>query len=171
MDLATGKGRDVSAISVVLGRSNGDRQLLHLRAGDWKADEIVRNILEINMAFQCTVVVENVGTQDLFAQLLKAYTNVPVETFDTRDTVKFHPVHGVDGWAVELANRKWIFPAERDPETDALIEEAIVFSPDRHAGDRLMTIFFARNHLHGLFLRDGPDPTAFAGFAAALYGG
>lgn len=170
VDLATGKGRDVSAISVVLGRSNGDRALIHLRAGDWKADEIGKHIAEVHAAFKCTIVVENVGTQDLFAQLLKTYSDMPVETFDTRDDVKFHPVHGVDGWATELHNNKWIFPAERDPEIDALVEEAITFQPDRHAGDRLMTIFFARNHLRGLYAHDDEDVDAFAGFAAAMGG-
>lgn len=170
VDLATGKGRDLSSIAVVLGRANGERALLHLRSGDWKADEIGRNIVDIYRRFRCPVVVESVAAQDLFVQLIRKHTDVEILPFDTNAQVKFHPQHGVESWAVELANKKWIFPAERDAETDSLVEEAITFSPDRHTGDRLMAVFFCREYLRGVLETAAEnDADAFAAFSRAMF--
>lgn len=172
VDLATGKGRDESAIAVVLGRSNGDRALIHLRAGDWKAPELVEHIIDVYRRFRCTVVVESVGGQDLFRQLLAEHTDIPVVPFDTNSSVKFHPTHGVESWAVELMNKKWIFPGDRDKEIDKLIEEAVTYTPEAHTGDRLMSVFFCREHLRGLLEKTPQlNAGAFAGFSRAMLRG
>lgn len=86
------------------------------------------------------------NSQDFILQFLRASTAIPVKPFTTGRN-KVHPEFGIEGVAAEMAAGKWIIP-NRDgrchSEVEALINEMLYYDPKSHTGDRLMSMYFAR---------------------------
>lgn len=147
VDLSTGKGRDLSCIFTIMVYPDGDRRVLDIQSGRWQADEILNRIIGVHKRFSSVVMVENVAAQDYIIQLLQAKTDVPVYAFTTGRN-KADPHFGVESLAGELAAGKWIIPCgengEMEEEVTAWIEEMLFYQPDAHTGDRLMSMWFAR---------------------------
>lgn len=137
---------DLTAFSTILVYPNGDREIVNLETGRLTGPDIVRRIQELHHRYQGIFFVENNAAQDFLLQFLKAGTAVPVRPFTTGRN-KVHPEFGVESLAAEMAAGKWIIP-NRDgrmhPEVDALVNECLYYDPRAHTGDRLMSLWFAR---------------------------
>lgn len=137
---------DLTAFTTILVHPNGDRELLNIETGRLAGPDIVRKIQEIHHRYQGIFFVENNAAQDFILQFLRAGTAVPVRPFTTGRN-KVHPEFGIESLAAELAAGKWLLP-NRDgrlhPEVDALVNEMLYYDPRAHTGDRLMSMWFAR---------------------------
>lgn len=137
---------DLTAFTTILVHPNGDREIVNIEAARLAGPDIVRKIQELHHRYQGIFLVENNAAQDFILQFLRAGTAVPVRPFTTGRN-KVHPEFGVESLAAELAAGKWVIP-NRDgrlhPEVDALVNEMLYYDPRAHTGDRLMSMWFAR---------------------------
>lgn len=86
------------------------------------------------------------NSQEFILQFLRASTSIPVRPFTTGRN-KVHPEFGIEGVAAEMAAGKWIIPnmdGRFHSEVEALINEMLYYDPKAHTGDRLMSLYFAR---------------------------
>lgn len=85
------------------------------------------------------------NAQDFIIQFTRHTSAVPVRPFTT-GAQKAHPEFGVESLAAEMQGGKWIFPCKggESPELMELINEMLYYAPDKHTGDRLMSLWFAR---------------------------
>lgn len=148
VDLAVKKSKkaDESAFFTFIERPNGDRLLLDVDAGKMSGPEIVQKIIAKHEAYQSIQSVENNAAQDFILQFARDISNVPVVPHTTT-AAKRDPLLGIEGFAIELSNGKWIFPCTNGiaaPQVEALIQEMLYYTPKAHPGDRLMAAYFAR---------------------------
>lgn len=137
---------DYSAISTIMLMPNQDRRLLNVEAGRWSGPEIVQRIISTHERYNSLVYVENNAAQDFILQFTREQSAVPVIPFTTGRN-KIHPEFGVESLAAEMANDKWIIPNQKgvlSPEIGELITEMLYYQPDAHTGDRLMSLWLAR---------------------------
>lgn len=86
------------------------------------------------------------NAQDFILQFLRATSAIPVRPFTTGRN-KVHPEFGVESLAAEMAAGRWIIPnkdGQMHTEVDALVNEMLYYDPKSHTGDRLMSMWFAR---------------------------
>lgn len=148
VDLAVQKhaAADLSAISTIMVMPNGDRRLLNVESGRWGGPEIMARILDTHERYDSIIAVENNAAQDFILQFTRAHANIPIVPFTTGRN-KIHPEFGVESLATEFANGKWVIPNEGgklSKDIDALITEMLYYQPDQHTGDRLMSLWLAR---------------------------
>jgi len=148
VDMAVQKhaAADYTAISTIMVMPNQDRRLLCVEAGRWSGPEIVDRIIDTHERYNSIVTVENNAAQDFILQFTRDTSAVPVQPFTTGRN-KLHPEFGVESLAAEFANDKWVLPNEGgklDPEVEKLITEMLYYQPDAHTGDRLMSLWLAR---------------------------
>ena len=131
----------------------GLRVLLDLEMGRWPAPVIMRKIAAKFDSYgsNVTVVVEDVGAQAYIRQMMREYrTDIPIVPFCT-DVKKHHLEYGVPGVFGEFANGAWAFPCTSDnrciASVEELIKECLYYRPDKHTGDALMALYFARDQI------------------------
>lgn len=159
VDLGVGQSaqHDLTSIFTFLLHPNEDRELVRLEAGRWSGPEIVRKVIETHTRFQSMVFVEDNAAQDYIRQFATAQTAIPVRGLTTTSKRKHSVQFGVESIATELYNRKWILPCSAqgvpDEEVGNLIQEMLYYDPAGHTGDRLMSMWIAREGMRTLSQR------------------
>ena len=149
VDLATGRHKrkgDRTSIITIAVHPDEDRQILMIESGRWQGPEIVDRIVDTHNRYHSQIFVENNGSQEFILQFTRKSSALPVLPYTTSDKVFKDPDFGIDSMAVEFRNEKWIIPSQDglDPEVEELMKDLMFYDPLNHAGDRLMSLFFAR---------------------------
>lgn len=149
VDLAISKKKtsDNSAISVWGLNDKRDRIFLYGDYGKWSPDEIKQRVIEIYHEFKPVKIrVENISFQDIIRQELAE--DIPVEGFHTSGAKKFSEDVGIAHVAMLAEQEKLIIPSAKGDKftlerSKQLLTEMLTYSPDTHAGDFLMSTWFA----------------------------
>jgi hypothetical protein len=151
VDLGIGEdeGDDRTALVTVALRENKQRQIIDITSGHWTADEIMDRIEEAYYRFESRMIVESVAAQRWLLQFVRKNKRIPVEPYNTTAQSKWDETFGIESLAVELRQKLWVFPdgapGEGVPaEMWALRSEMMAYRPNKHTGDRLMAMWFAR---------------------------
>lgn len=157
VDLAVTKKKasHLTAITTVLLWPDGSRQLLWVSAGRWSSREIRDQILDADKRYGGTFVVENNAAQRWIIDIIMNQADLAPEDRRFPELVPFttgkskaHPVYGVEGLAVEIAASRWLIPvtgaAQAVKDAVELIGEMLYYTRGAHTGDRLMSLWFAR---------------------------
>lgn len=151
VDLGVGEkeGDDRTALVTVALREDKTRQIIDIRSGHWTSDEIMDQIEEVYYRYESRVVVESVAAQRWLLQFVRKNKKIPVEPYNTTAQSKWDEAFGIESLAVELRQKLWRFPSgetgqDYDPEMWALRSEMMTYRPNKHTGDRLMAMWFAR---------------------------
>lgn len=143
VDLATRKGEehDLTVFFTIGVNTEWKKRVLNIMAKRMEFPEIIRTFKVIHNNFPNTLfVVENNSAQVYISQHLKDISNIKVKGFLTGKN-KADPLIGVRSMGVDFENGKWLIP--RGDETMKWIQEFLSWSPQSHAGDRLMASWFA----------------------------
>jgi hypothetical protein len=128
----------------------GSRRVLDVRAGKWTGPEILRQLEDVHRRYDSRIYVETNGAQNFLLQFASHLTTMPISSHHTGMN-KHDESWGVDSIGVELEKGMWVIPCDEDmiphPQMQRAIEEAVNYSPDIHAGDRLMAWWIAREGL------------------------
>jgi hypothetical protein len=158
VDLGVGQlaRNDVSVIFSLFIHPNDDRQVLRVRAGRWKASQILNNLKGTYDDLGGMFMVENNAAQDFIVQLAREMDVViPVRAFTTGRN-KVDPAFGVESLAAEFEAERWIIPnqgarcfadtvrGDCDDEVREWLRELLQYDPRSHTGDHLMASWFAR---------------------------
>lgn len=153
VDLAVSKkdAADWTALTTIAVEERTEsRQVLDITAGKMDGPQIVQKIIEIHERYHSIVWVESNAAQAYIKQFVNAGSAVPVRAFFTGRN-KVDPTFGIESLAVEMSQGKWIFPnyggtltGRMDPEMRKLISELVRYDPASHTGDRLMSLWLAR---------------------------
>jgi len=148
IDLAVSRSEDadLTVLSTIAVDRYGVRTILNVEAGRWSGPEIISRANSAHVRYQSILVVENNAAQDYLIQFARAGSAVPIIPFTTGRN-KAHPEFGVESLAAEMAGGKWRIPNRNgvmQPEIAALVDEMLFYSPAAHTGDRLMSLWFAR---------------------------
>ena len=138
---------DLTSLATILQYPDGSLELLNIEAGKWTAPEIVRRIIDTHRRFHSTIMLENNAAQDFILQFTRSLVNIPMKNYTTDAKIR-DPAFGIPTIFTELFNRKWIFPCTSDlqtnPEFGELRHDMLSWQPTQHTGDRLMSLFLAR---------------------------
>lgn len=138
----------------------GKKQLLEIRSGKWRANEIMTEILSAQRRFHSLVMVEDNGAQDFIIQLIEddeALKNDPASVHIRPHHTggnKMHPVLGVEGVFADLSKGIWVIPSVEDPnkpgtfraaneEIEQWLNDIRLYDPNAHTGDHLMASWIA----------------------------
>lgn len=149
-------GADLACITALIIHPNEDRELLDIESGRWGGPDTFKRVLAMARRWNPHVIlVENNGAQDFFLQFTSERTALPMLPYTTGAT-KASPEFGVESIGVEMLHGKWILPSAAgqgelvgaSQEITELIEEMLFYTPAKHTGDRLMSLFLAREAIH-----------------------
>jgi hypothetical protein len=153
VDLAVSKkdAADWTAMTTIaVEERTSSRQVLDITAGKMDGPQIVQKIIEIHERYHSIVWVESNAAQAYIKQFVNDQSAVPVRAFFTGRN-KIDPSFGIESLAVEMSQGKWVFPnhggtltGRMDPEMRKLISELVRYDPASHTGDRLMSMWLAR---------------------------
>jgi hypothetical protein len=146
VDLAARKTRrsDLTVFTTFLQDKKGRRRLLDIQSGKFTGPQIINTIKQLHTRYRSIFVVESNAAQQYIVQFLEEDTDIPVVPFTTGRN-KRDPIFGVEGIAIDLSNGRWVFPnvgGRMHPELEKLIEEMLFYTPGKHTGDRLMSMWF-----------------------------
>lgn len=153
-----GSGHLTSISTVLLWTTDWSYQLLWIEAGRWSSSEIRDRVLDHTRRYDGLFVIENNAAQDWIFDIIMNQAHLPQDQRVlpkmvpfTTGTNKAHPQFGVEGLAVEIRNGLWLFPthgpAEVVKQAQALKGEMLYYTRGGHTGDRLMSLWFAREGL------------------------
>jgi hypothetical protein len=139
---------DLTAITTILVEPSGRRHLLEVLAGNWAGPDIVGRIEDAHRRFGSIVMVESNQAQKYLVQFLRARSGITVRAFNTGKN-KYNPQFGVESLAVEMEGGLWCIPSingEQGATTqmEALVQDMLYYDPMGHTGDRLMSLWLAR---------------------------
>ncbi len=156
VDLAVGlkEDNDLTAFCTLLVHPSGSVQVLNLESGRWAGPQIVERINAHSERYPgAVIVVENNGAQDYIRQFAAETVGriIPYRT----GLQKADPRFGIEAIATELFNGKIALPCkscsaepplqmQAHPEIEGLVAEMLDYSPSAHTGDRLMSLWLAR---------------------------
>jgi hypothetical protein len=143
------KGHDNSAICSIELLPGGKRRMLNMQAGHWHGGELIRRLVEEVKRYDSHVYVESNGAQKFLADFAELEDrNMRVTRFDTGRN-KYDETFGVEAVFTEMLKRQWIWPNSngRPSELLELGKECVFYNPADHTGDRLMSLFLARQGL------------------------
>lgn len=154
VDLAVSKknaGGETSILTIAVENRTGRRRIIGLEAGRWGGPEIVERIISAQHRYNSIVIVESNAAQAYIRQFVVDRSAVPVKALYTGAN-KGDPAFGLESIATEMSQGKWEIPnvggqlvgGTFDPEIQKLINEMIAYDPKQHTGDRLMSMWFAR---------------------------
>lgn len=157
IDLAAGddvkKQGAKTVLTTLFFHPNQTRQVVRIRAGRWRARQILDEIAAVGNLFPRNhwIVVENNGVQKWIIDLSAENdvdVGIPVLPFQTGRN-KRDPRLGVASMAAEFEGRRWILPKdceseEEQQEVEALVAQMIDYVPEAHTGDHLMSCWMAR---------------------------
>jgi hypothetical protein len=172
-------GADRTAMVTAILRPDGRKQIIDVRSGCWKSDEIKANLLEVRLRYGSTIGVENNGAQKMVMDLITDSTAIPLLDHNTNQFNKRDIANGVEGLATGLSQGEWVFPCppkptatgrgldegdgqrgQPEPEIEHLMSEALVFDPSKpreHTGDRLMAWWILSETIRKSALREYDD--------------
>jgi hypothetical protein len=140
-------GSDWTVFITAVVYSDGQRQVIDVRAGRWKGDEIAWQIQDLRTRFDPQFFVESNGGQGLFIDLVSDILAIPVNKSHT-GMDKYDYKNGIEAIGTELRNGMWTLPCTRDleppPEVAEMIKGAKGYSPDKHPSDYLMAWWILR---------------------------
>lgn len=142
------KTHDLSSICTIELLEGNKRRILNLQSGRWHGPELVSRIAQDVVSYDSTVYVESNGAQKFIADFaLLADRNMRVVKFDTGRN-KYDETFGVEAVFTEMMRKQWIWPdgagLGRATELTELGKECVFYNPADHTGDRLMSLFLAR---------------------------
>jgi hypothetical protein len=142
-----------TSIFTLLIHPNGTRQPLWIEAGRWGATELLKRVVSTGQRYKGVVAVENNGIQQHLVDLAieseqDVVSIIPYYT----GTQKADPRFGVASLSSELEGGRWIwpdcFPGLMARNVADQLEECVVecldYTPEQHTGDRLMSMWIAR---------------------------
>lgn len=142
-----------TVITSIFFHPNQTRQIIRIRAGRWRATQILQELNAVGAAFPKNhwIVVENNGVQKWILDLAAENdidVGVALVPFQTGRN-KVDPRFGVASMAAEFERRKWILPRscylpDEQTEVDDLVAQMIDYVPEAHTGDHLMSAWIAR---------------------------
>jgi hypothetical protein len=136
---------DLTVLTTIMVHPGGKKEVIWIESGRWAGPDIVERIKDHYRRYNSTIMVENNAAQDYIRQYVAA-AGVPVKGYTTGRN-KAHPDFGVNHLATEMETNQWMFPNKDGVpprELDSLITEMYQYDPKAHTGDRLMSLFFAR---------------------------
>ena len=153
VDLGASKRRksDLTSLATVgVDTRNERRYLLDLVVGKMSGPEIVEAIRDAHRMWHSVVYVESNAAQVFIRQFVEEGTAVPVQSLYTGKN-KADPTFGLESIAIEMSGGKWSLPniggtleGHIHPEVMKLINEMLSYDPKSHTGDRLMSLWIAR---------------------------
>ena len=169
-------GYDRTAMVTAMVMPDGRLEIIDIRSGCWKSDEITRNLSELYNRYSSTIGVENNGGQSMFMDAVTGFMAIPLLNHNTNQYNKRDVANGVEGLATALSQGIWTFPCPPRPkdaargldeddgtrgqpheEIQALISEALSFDPTKpreHVGDRLMAWWILSETIRKSSLRE-----------------
>ena len=148
----SGKSRKGNAV-VVIGviPQTGQRVLIDVQRGDWTSTQTAERIAMIVEQYRVNLVkVENNAYQQSLIDWMSVgkYKGVPIASHTT-GLNKSHPEYGLPGMAAELERGGWIFPIEREHDSDCACGVCVFLSELRSYPlglntDTVMAWWFAR---------------------------
>lgn len=144
-------GGETSIFTLACEVATGRRRLIGLEAGRWGGPEIVERIISVQRRYNSIVIVESNAAQMYIKQFVEKGSAVPIKAFHTGAN-KVDPSFGLESIATEMSQGKWEIPnqggvvvgGEMDREVSKLIDEMLAYDPQLHTGDRLMSMWLAR---------------------------
>jgi hypothetical protein len=140
-------GSDLTVFVTAVVYSDGQRQIIDVRAGRWKGDEIAAQIQELRTRFDPQFFVESNGGQGLFIDIVSDILAIPVVKSHT-GMDKYDYQNGIEAIGTELRNGMWTLPCTRDleppPEVAEMIKGAKGYDPKKHPSDYLMAWWILR---------------------------
>lgn len=166
VDVAAGDDTQIQSAKTVLTtvffHPSGQRQVVRVRSGRWRATQIVGELALVGNLFpdQHWIVVETNNVQRWILDLSREQQiniGVPMVPFHTGRN-KQDPIFGVASLAAEVEGLRWIFPSsclseEETAEIESLVSQLIDYVPEAHTGDHLMSMWLAREIGRQLFKR------------------
>lgn len=152
VDLAVKKAdsADETALTTIALDKQENRRVLEVIAGRMDGPMIVDKIVDIHRRLHSIIIVESNAAQDYIRQFTNRQYAVPIKAFHTGKN-KVDPTFGLESLAVEMSQGKWAFPnyggilaGRMHPEIKRLINECLAYDPQSHTGDRLMSLWLAR---------------------------
>lgn len=153
VDLAVTKkdASDETALTTIaVDEKTETRQVLDITAGKFDGPEIVDKIVEVHNRYHSIVIVESNAAQAYIKQFVNRDTAVPIKAHYTGRN-KVDPSFGIESLAIEMSAGKWVFPnhggtltGRMDLELKKLINECLRYDPKSHTGDRLISMWLAR---------------------------
>lgn len=148
VDLSIGESKkgDLTSFCTIVMHPNEDREILNVEAGRWVGPEILEKLFDIHRRYKGIIFVESNAAQQYLVQFARAQSSIPVKSFVTGKN-KMNPEFGIESIATEMYNGKWIIPSDSGalhPQLRALVGEMINYVPGAHTGDRLMSLWIAR---------------------------
>lgn len=135
-----GKDRTVMVTAAVL--PNAIRQIIDVRSGLWKGDEILANIERVHADFGSIMCVENNNAQNFILDFAEYLTCVPARPHNTGAVNKHDLSHGVEAMGNEIRQGKWILPCDENlvpsHEVAQMISGCRTWNPATHTSDYLM---------------------------------
>lgn len=186
VDLAAGddvkKAGAKTVVTTIFFHPNQTRQVVRIRAGRWRARQILDEIAAAANLFPRNhwIVVENNGVQRWIVDLANENDvdfGVPILPFNTNRN-KRDPTFGVASMAAEMEGRRWILPSscaveEEQQAVEALVAQMIDYVPEAHTGDHLMSCWMAREIGRLIFKRffgDGGKGKKYEGSTVRMIG-
>ncbi len=121
---------------------NNLTQILDIRSGHWKGDEITEHLEDVQSRFGSTMCVENNGGQTLLIDMVDSLTCIPIIEHETTGANKHDVANGVEQMAAQVRKAKWVFPCDENlmpsDEMAKLIRACRVYNPAAHTPDHLM---------------------------------
>lgn len=143
-------GADLTVLITGVLFDDGTRRVIDVRSGRWKADEILREILDVRERFDPQFFLEDNGGQQLFADLIEGEFAVPVTKSHTGED-KWHYQNGIESLGQELRTGLWVLPCDTDlvphEEVALMIKGAKGYDPNRprkHTSDHLIAWWILR---------------------------
>lgn len=130
-------------------------QVLWQEAGRWSSREIRDRFIDLHKRYGAIFVVENNAAQRWIIDIVYNQSDLPLEERVVPAIIPFttgknkaHSQYGVEGLATEIANDRWLFPTTGPEEpvknVVELVGEMLYYTRGAHTGDRLMSLWFAR---------------------------
>lgn len=141
-------GSDQTVLFTIAVLPDGTRRVIDVRAGLWKAPEILHQIQTVHAKFGSIIAVENNAAQNYLLEFAADVDTLPITAHKTTGTNKYHFAHGVESIGVELSQGKWMFPCDENLVPGPMIEKFIKgckgYDPIRHTSDFLMAAWICR---------------------------
>ena len=144
-------GSDQTVLFTVAVLPDGTRRVIDIRAGLWKAPEILKQIQIVHAKFGSIIAVENNAAQQYLLDFAADVDTLPITSHTTSAANKHHFAHGVESLGVELSQGKWMLPSDENlvpgPYVEKFLKACKSYDPIRHTADILMAAWICRESI------------------------
>ncbi len=150
------KTNDLSSICTVGLGPDGMRKICNLQSGRWHGGELISRILAEGLRFDPDIYIESNAAQKYIHDFAQDKADLNART----RALRLHPLNttgrnkhdaefGVEAVFTEMLRGRWTWPAQNGIplELKELADECLFYNPEQHTGDRLMSLFLARQGL------------------------